>query len=254
MVHSALRFFSIPALLLLLVTVSFGDDGLPVVLFDQGHNQRFVIEETGDLQLSKLAGVIRSAGMQTTSTKVPLNDEQLEKIASLVLSGPFDELKAEEVDAIIRFMERGGRVAIMLHIGSPLTALLNRLDVDHSNSVLHERKNVIDSDINFIVKDITTHPLFNGLNQFSAYGAWALKAGTGSESLARTSPDAWIDLNGDRILSKGDAIGAFDIVVNGTKGAGSFMIFGDDAIFQNRYLDDNNSRLAENLGGWLSGR
>jgi hypothetical protein len=32
------------------------------------------------------------------------------------------------------------------------------------------------------------------------------------------------------------------------------VVFGDDAMFQNRYLDENNSRLAANLSGWLAGK
>ena len=53
--------------------------------------------------------------------------------------------------------------------------------------------------------------------------------------------------------SKGDAGGPFTVAVSGTLGAGLFAVFGDDAIFQNRYLDEDNGRLAANLSGWLAG-
>lgn len=251
--HDTLSLFTILAVITLLATSSFGEDALPVVLFDQGHDQRFVIEETGDLQLSKLADAIRSQGAQVVSTKAILTDEKLTSVFSLVLSGPFTELSPEEVDAVIRFVERGGRLAVMLHIGPPLTGLLHRLEVDHSNSVLHERRNVLDIDINFIVWDLTTTPLLNGLEKFSAHGIWALKGGTGVTAIAHTSAEAWVDLNGDRRLSRGDMVGSYDVAVTGTAGAGSFTIFGDDAIFQNRYLVDDNVKLAANLGAWLAG-
>lgn len=224
------------------------------ILFDQGHGQRFLIEEKGELQLSKLADVMRGRGATVASTGKPLDDELLKGVSALVISGPFESLRPGEVEAVARFIERGGRLAATLHIGPPLAGLLARLDLDHSNAVLHERNNVIDSDINFRVTALTASPLFAGLTQFSVYGCWAIDPGKRGTPLAQTSADAWADLDGDNVLSKGDVIGVFTVAVSGELGAGRFVVFGDDAIFQNRYLDENNGRLAANLAEWLTAR
>jgi hypothetical protein len=232
----------------------FAAEGGTKILFDQGHNQRFVIEEKGELQLSKLADIMRAQSSEVASSAKPLSDETLKDTTALVISGPFESLRTEEVDAVGRFIERGGRVAVMLHIGPPLAGLLIKLDLDHSNAVLHERKNIIDSDINFRVMDLSSSPLFAGLPQFSIYGGWALDPGKTATAIAKTSPETWADLDGDKKLSTGDAIASFNVVVSGTLGAGSFVVFGDDAIFQNKYLDENNSKLAANLADWLAGR
>jgi len=226
----------------------------PKILFDQGHGQRFLIGEKGELQLSELADVMRSHGADVASTEKRLNDETLNGVTSLVISGPFEALGIEEIDAVVRFIEKGGRLAAMLHIGPPLAGLLARLDLDHSNAVLHERTNVIDSDINFLVSDLADFPLFSGLKQFSVYGSWALDSGKSGTSLARTSADAWADLDGDRVISSGDVSGVFTVAASGRLGSGSFTVFGDDALFQNRYLDKNNRRLAANLAEWLASR
>ncbi len=239
---------------LLWASVAVAGEGGPRILFDQGHNQRFLIEEKGELQLSGLADILRGQGLQVASTKKPLNDEVLKDVAALVISGPFGTLTAEEVDSVVRFVERGGRLAAMLHIGSPLAGLLARLDIDHSNAVLHERNNVIDTDINFRVTNLSGSPLFAGITQFSLYGVWALNPGKTGTSIAKTSPEAWVDLDGNKVLSEGDPVGAFSVAVAGTLGGGSYVVFGDDAIFQNRYLDENNLKLAGNLAGWLAGR
>lgn len=223
-----------------------------VILFDQGHNQRFLIEEKGDLQLSGLAEIMRGSGARVASTKQQLNDETLKDISALVISGPFETVRPEEIDAIGRFVERGGRLAVMLHIGQPLTGLLAKFGVDHSNAVLHEQRNVIDKDINFRVSDLSASPLFSGLNQFSLYGCWALDPGKTSLSLARTSAETWADLDGSKSLSKGDAVSSFTVAVSGSLGGGGFVFFGDDALFQNRFLDENNRKLASNLSLWLS--
>ena len=232
-------------------TFAFADGSLPKILFDQGHNQHFLISEKGELQLSGLAEVMREKGAVVTATSEPLNDDALQGVAALVISGPFKSLQAAEVEAVTRFLERGGRLAVMLHIGPPLAGLLDLLDVDHSNAVLHEKISVIDKDINFHVKGLDAHPLFADLTQFSLYGGWALKAGKNGVGVARTSAEAWVDLDGDKTLSNNDAVGAFDVVVVGSFGAGNFVIFGDDAIFQNRFLDKDNGQLAANLAEWL---
>lgn len=242
------------AAMLLVWAGTAGADGRAVrVLVDQGHNQRFLIEEKGELQLSGLADILRGSGAQAVSTKKPLADESLKDMAGLVISGPFEALRPEEVEAVARFIERGGRLAVMLHIGSPLSALLARLDLDHSNAVLYERRNTIDSANNFRVTELAASPLFAGVTQFSVYGCWALDAGKGAAPIAKTSPEAWADLDGNKALSKGDAVGAFTVAVSGTLGSGAFVVFGDDALFQNRYLDDNNRKLAGNLAAWLAG-
>lgn len=228
--------------------------GEPHVLFDQGHNQRFLIEEKGELHLSGLAAIIRERGAHVSSTSEPLRDEVLNGVTALVISGPFEALHNEEVAAIIRFIQGGGRFVAMLHIGSPFDGLLERLDLDHSNAVLHERTNIITADTNFRVSGLSESPLFSGLTQFSVYGAWALNPGTTTTSIARTSTEAWVDLDGDKKLSKGDISGLFSVAVSGALGAGRFVVFGDDAIFQNRYLDENNHQLAINLAAWLSKR
>jgi len=46
----------------------------------------------------------------------------------------------------------------------------------------------------------------------------------------------------------------FTVAVSGALGIGSFVLFGDDAIFQNRHLDENSRRLAANLAGWMAGQ
>lgn len=224
------------------------------ILFDQGHGERFLIEEKGELQLSKLADIMRTKGAEVISTKTALNDDTLKGISSLVISGPFQPLSLEEVESVANFIENGGRLVAMLHIGPPLAGLLARLDLDHSNAVLHERNNVINEDTNFRVAGLSASPLFFGLTHFSVYGSWALDPGKTATPLAQTSADAWVDLDGDRVISKGDVSGTFTVAVTGTVGSGSFVLFGDDAIFQNRYLDENNSRLAANLSGWLTAR
>ncbi|HEY5973706.1 MAG TPA: DUF4350 domain-containing protein [Geobacteraceae bacterium] len=249
------RLCSLAILVLLCVVaqVNRGWAGAQVVLFDQAHGQRFVIEEKGPLHLSGLAERFRTAGYTVQSSSATLTDLTLAGIDVLVISGPFATLTNEETAAVTHFLDKGGRLAAMLHIGPPLADLLHRLDVDFSNYVLSEQENIIKGDPrNFRVKGLTPHPLFGGMDQFSLYGGWALmNTGGNAGIIAATTPRAWVDLDGNRQLSAGDPVQSFGVVVAGNWGNGRFVIFGDDAIFQNQFLDEANGTLADNLANWL---
>jgi hypothetical protein len=41
------------------------------------------------------------------------------------------------------------------------------------------------------------------------------------------------------------------VVIAGSLGRGEFAVFGDDAIFQNRFLKDENLLLGKNLVKWM---
>lgn len=242
-------------LLLLLAAIPFtvnAEDKIPVVIFDQGHGQRFLIEGQGELQLSGLAGIIGKEGTSVIATTKPLTAETISSAKALVISGAFAPYKQEELEAIKNFVEQGGHLAVMLHIGQPVSDLLHLFSVDISNMVLHEQQDIIDGkDINFKVTDLPGSNIFAGVQSFSLYGAWALNPGEKVQTLASSSEKSWVDLNGDKKLSPEDVVAKFSVVVGGDFGKGSVLFFGDDAVFQNRYLVDNNRVVAANLAKWL---
>jgi len=228
----------------------------PVVLFDQAHNQKFLIEEKGNLHLSSLAGIIAGTGATVRSSTEPLSDAVLANVTALVISGAFQPLLPAEVAVVTRFIERGGRLALMLHIPQPLTPLLEKLEIDYTNFVLHEQENIIDNDtLNFRATNLSAPELFAGIPAVCFYGTWALtNTAANGRVVAKTSAKSWLDVDGDRQLSAGDAVGSFGVAVLGTLGKGHFLVLGDDALFQNRFMDENNSKFAVNLSKWLIAR
>lgn len=225
----------------------------PVVLFDEGHGQPFLAKGERPLDLSSLANVFITTGYEVRTSSEPLDASRLAEIDVLVTSGAFLPYTLEEITTIKNFVEQGGGLAVMLHVAPPLAELLHAFEVDFTNYALREKNNLIgDNPLNFRVRDLTAHPLNDRLPDFAVYGVWALRntASTG-EIVARTGAHGWVDLNHDGRLSLGDAIQPFGVVVAGTLGRGCFAIFGDDALFQNRYLEGSNRILAENLARWL---
>ena len=93
------------------------------VLFDQGHGQRFLIEQGGDLDLSLLAGTFRDLGHKVSTSTDSLTEKLLDGVDILLISGPFRPYSPEEIETVARFVERGGAVCLTLHIAPPFSAL-----------------------------------------------------------------------------------------------------------------------------------
>lgn len=256
MFRPSLLLFSAFICILIPASILQAETAKPAVLFDQGHSEVFVIEKEGGLNLSELAGLFREGGWDVRSTNQPLSAESLTGIDALVISGPFAQFIPSEADAIKAFAERGGRVAIMLHIAPPLKPILDLLGVATTNGSVHEVENVIGGDgKDFRVTRLEPHPITKGLSGFAVYGTWGLMTtGDNVRITAMTGPQAWVDHNKDKKFSAGDASGEFGIIVTGRIGRGEYAVFGDDAIFQNKYLKDENTLLGKNLQAWLKGR
>lgn len=222
----------------------------PVVLFDEAHGEQFLPQQEGALALTELGKIFTTQGFTIRSAKEPLTTASLAEVDAVVISGPFAPFAPEEIDALYSFVEKGGRLTIMLHVAPIISELLARFDVVHSNGVIRaEAPAQIEGEaINFHVTRLEKEPLFTGIDHFSVYGCWALMTEGKFARIAASSGDkSWIDLNKDRSYSEQDAMQSFGIIALGEVGKGNFVIFADDAIFQNRFLTGTNRQLAENL-------
>ncbi len=226
-----------------------------VVLFDEGHDQRFRVGSRGALDLSRLGAFFSSAGGQVDATASKITPEGLAKAEVLVVSGAFRPFAPDEIEAVLGFLDRGGRLAVLLHIAPPVADLLHRLGVSVSNGILREEGAAIAGEaIHLTVSRLATHPVNAGLASFGIFGSWALlPTASGVTALAETGPQAWVDLNRSGTFEKGDARQRFAVALVGQRGAGRFVVFGDDAAFQNQILAErvDNRRLAGNLARWL---
>lgn len=243
--------FQLLTVLLLINPVNAGDP--PLVFFDQSHGQAFLADHNRPLDLSNLATIFREEGANVVTDQRKLNKSSLAQIDVLIISGPFIPFSDEEIEDISQFVRQGGRLAIMTHISQPVAKLLNQLGMAISNGAVNEQKNIINQKPrDFMITQMAHHPLTNGLDGFIVYGGWALLTKKGNlQIVASTSDESWIDLNRDGVLSPGDAKQSFGMVAVGSHGKGSIAVFGDDAIFQNRFLNGGNQALARNLARWL---
>lgn len=228
----------------------------PVALFDQGHGQRFVVEKTGEMNLGGLAEAFRSSGYEVRSTTEPLTPEALTGVSVVVTSGGFVPHKPEETAALKKFVEAGGGLSVMMHIAPTYEGLLSAFGIVGSSGVVHETENVeaINS-LDFTAKDFSAHPLFEGVAGVKFYGSWAVASVKGgAEVVARTSKGGWIDLNRNKVRDeKVEPLGQLGLIAVANPGSGRVAAFGDDAVFQDKFLVGDNKKLASNLAAWLGG-
>jgi hypothetical protein len=227
----------------------------PVVLFDEGHGQRFLAGQNGQLDLSGLAAQFREAGMEVRTGRGRLDAEALRGVRALVISGAFAPLAPDEVEAIRAFVGGGGRLALMLHIPQPLQGLLDRLNVKYSAVPIRETEGAIGGrDLDFAVTRFQPHAITEGLRSMGVFGCWAVKNfGPQATEIARTGGKAWLDTDGNGRPSPGEPVGTLGVIVAGTLAQGEYVVFGDDAIFQNRFLESHNRDVGRRLARWLAG-
>lgn len=227
--------------------------GERVALFDQGHGQRFLIEGDEPLGLSTLAETFKDQGLTLRVKSRAMNQESLREVTALVLSGPFQPVSKTETAAIEDFLGRGGRLCIMLHIAEPVRSLLSTWGVTVTRTPIREGINLLGDDpMEFRVKNLVAHPVTSGLKSFNVKGCWGLRNMNDSvQILAWSSPRTWCDLNGDGRRGAEEFSMPQGIIAAGERGKGAFLVFGDDAIFQNRFLSGGNLKLARNLAAWL---
>lgn len=226
----------------------------PVVLFDQGHGQKFVIEKKGDLHLSGLADAFRRAGFEVRATDAPLTPEALAGVKAVVSSGAFKDFTLEEVKALLDYVKEGGRLAVMLHIPTPYVEVLIPFGIVTSMGVIHEDAALADSDsINFKATNLGTQPVFAGLKAVAFHGTWALRnINEQAIPLVRTSAKSWMDINGNNVWDSGkEEMGPYAVAMLSTTDKGECFAFADDAVFQDRFLEGDNLKLADQLARWF---
>ena len=226
-----------------------------IVLFDEGHGQRFLADRTGPLDLSGLAALFQSEGLLVKSSKGETTEKVLAEADVLVLSGAFVPFTLPEISAIVNFVQKGGRLCVMLHVGMPVAELLKELKVYVSKSVVHEQENLIQqTETNFYVNASSQHELMKGIERFKVFGGWALLTDNeNAATIAQTSASAWIDTNMNGERDARELQRSLGLAIAGIAGDGRFVVFGDDAIFQNRYLSEENMHLGKNVAKWLKG-
>ncbi|NOZ59185.1 MAG: DUF4350 domain-containing protein [Euryarchaeota archaeon] len=235
------------ALSLLLLLPGCLQEEKPLLLVDYAHGEVFPPLDPRELGYSKLDEIFREAGYQVRVISEPLTEKELRRARVYLLAGPMSELSEEERAAVRGFVERGGRVVVLVHIASPLRGFLAEYNIT-LGWVLAEEVNTLGRPHDFVVRDVEGTGILKGVDSLSFHGAFSVRA---PGRYALTSPNAWEDLNLNGVRDEGEPRGKFALIGIAKYGKGYVLVIGDDATLANRFIgEEDNLKLARNIAEW----
>ncbi len=251
-----------------------------VVLFTQGHNERWFEKGANDSDqrpgVRDLREVMRDQGHEVRAfgaadglmTDVP-------KDATLVMIvGPQKPFEPEEIGTLTRYFDNGGKIFVALdpESGVDLKELLGPLGVQfHAVTLANEqafgRRAHQDSDhANIVTASFSSHPTMSTLLKLGSRaplilpGAGWLEtmktkpSGVALDTPVRAQPATFEDKNGNFKKDPGEDQRAFDLAVAVTKGAGRMFVIGDSDFMSDAAIRvAGNGLLALDTVRWLTG-
>jgi hypothetical protein len=221
----------------------------PIVLFDLAHREIFGPTNTSPLGYSSAVERMRKAGGRVVVAHDPYTPEMLRDVSGVIIAGNMAPLTDAEQIALRNFVERGGVVLVATHLSAMDLPLARRFGIEISPKTLLERSASGADTTTLNANGIIADPLTEGVHSLDMMGAWALDSPSREASmLVLASPNTWMDINGDKQLTKEDPSGRFSVVAATRLGKGLFIVSGDDALFANLALQSaDNRRMLDNL-------
>lgn len=222
-------------------------------VFDLFHAEIFSPVQTGPLHYSDFYEGFRKAGEDVSVSMVEVTPESLKGVKTFVLAGPSRDLWPGEIEALVKFVNGGGNLLVLLHISKPVARLTEPFGILVSNFVISEPEGLINGQSqDFLVTDLTDHPVTRGVKKIAVYGTWGLMTEKKASTIAATSKRAWADLNRNRAFDKNEPVQSFGIVAVAESGKGKVVVVADDAPFANRFINEaDNKRFSDNIIRWF---
>jgi len=250
-----------------------------VVRMLAGHDEAKMDDLTNDGGFGRAATAIQDLGYQAEPLNLTEAADVPDDLAVLVIAGPVKPLFANEVDAIGRYLDKGGRAVVMIDPGteSGLEPLLLKwgaklgddLVVD-PNPAAKARGYGADAPL---VSQLEPHPITNPLRGGAALMFWwvrsvapAVQPGVGTvTTLALTGATSWAEVSfktGGEVEKNDDDIPGpvpIAVAINKTTPGGKnpearLVVIGDSSFATNRfYAIGGNSDFFANAVSWVMG-
>jgi hypothetical protein len=252
-----------------------------VVLFTQGHNERWFEHGTNDTDqrpgLRDLRELMRDQGYEVRSFGAAdgLMTDAPKDATMVMIIGPQKPFEAEEIGTLARFFDNGGKLFIALdpENGIDLHELLGPLGVKvHLTALANEqafaRRTHQDSDhANIVTASFSSHPTMSTLLKLGSRAPLILPGSGWVESMKITKPNGvsldtplraqpatFEDKNGNYKKDQGEEQRAFELASAVTKGAGrAFVIADSDFVSDAAIRVAGNGLLALDTVRWLVG-
>jgi len=252
-----------------------------VVLFTQGHNERWFEHGTSDADqragLRDLRELMRDQGYEVRSFGAAdgLMTDAPKDATLVMVIGPQKPFEPEEIGTLTRFFDGGGKLFIALdpENGIDLHELLGPLGVKlHMIQLANEqafgRRTHQDSDhANIVTASFSSHPTMSTLLKLGSRAPLILPGSGWVESMKLTKPNGvaldtplraqpatFEDKNGNFKKDPGEEQRAFELAAAVTKGTARMFVIGDsDFISDAAIRVAGNGLLALDTVRWLAG-
>ena len=224
------------------------------VYFDVSHRVIFQPDSDKKLGLRSFVGIFEEKGHKVHIKAPRFNAPGEARPDIVILPGSMTEYRPGEINEIEKFVSDGGSLLVLLHIAPPLARVTERFGIVLSNAVISDRENLIDGQSqDFYAKDISPHPVTEGVSRVALYGTWGLLPEKGARVVAASSDNAYPDFNRNRVRDKDEPAIKVGVVAISEYGKGKVVVVADDAPLANAFLGmGDNRRLAENIVSWLA--
>ncbi|MGD2247033.1 MAG: hypothetical protein PVF58_01400 [Candidatus Methanofastidiosia archaeon] len=185
----------------------------------------------------------------------------LQKYDVLVITSFEKKYSSEEVDAIKKFVEKGGGLFFLADNESEYNTIAQAFDVSFFSDggiIADEKAQGFDDDTHvFYVDDIKSHLITKGVKKIALNNGIPIVSYTSGDVLVKTSKNAWIDYEENETGKKdaGEKEGPFDILLAVDHvGRGRAVFFGGAMSFWNDTTieeDHGNVDLFTNAVKWL---
>ncbi|MCU0611232.1 MAG: GldG family protein [Candidatus Eisenbacteria bacterium] len=247
-----------------------------------GHGERTRADDT-KTGISRLAETL-AAENYAVSDVIILRDGLPEPGDLLMVPGPTSPFLAAEMDSLNRFLDRGGRIMVLLEPNGPsLREILVPRGILPRDDVIVDASGVgsifgMSEVVPLVAQYDGSHPVTKGFTAASFFPmcrslvvADSASASSTATCLAQTSDASWGEtgsLSGDRIACDGDEDGGPLCVAaaaswsgvgppdsTATPAAGRLVVFGDADFLSNGFIDVSGNRdLGMNAVSWLAER
>jgi len=214
----------------------------PRVLFDEAHAERNTISPERARILSPEHPEFAYYGRLAESLSYefalerwlsPLDSAVLEGIDVVVIATPQKSFAPQELDALVRFVERGGGLLVAQDANPSPQEGSNQLaecfGLRFRQGVLRSQHG--DWDPESFRADVvqSDHPIVQGLDMFQTNWGCSIEETTDCDVLLRSKEDTWQDVDGNRRATTGEPEGPLDVAVARAVGNGRVVFIADNA-------------------------
>lgn len=246
-----------------------------------GHGEPSLVDLDSESSFAVAASALRNEGYQVEPLSLIDKEFVPEETSMIWVAGPASPLFANEVEALRSYLDRGGRMVVLLEPGldSGLTSLLNDYGVTVGDDLVIEtnpaaRAQGYGPDVP-VVQRFEPHPITNALKNNAAlfFRARSVLPKPGQPNLevvtlVQTGPTSWGESHyrdpGDPVRDEADVPGPVPIAVAVTKKTSThpnklsdearLVVFGDQHFASARYSPMGvNGDLFLNAAGWAVG-